>query len=342
MLAGDAPLYVAGKHLEYDGDSRRAVYTGDARLWQGATAVSGERVALDEATGNLSAQGAVRSALQFREPGAGPGATASLATAEEFVYDDSLRRATYTGKPMGSTTSSATGTGIGTAAGARAGTATGARANSAGSGPVTSGAAPGTGTGASTAGSGPGAGSRAGAATPASPGAGTPAPKPAKETLAHVSGPQGDLVAQKVEMYLAANDSTLERVEAYGQVTLRTQGVAATASPGTSTDGRAPSPSASSTAGRSTPSRSTTSAAPAATGEPAPPKPRVATGARMTYLTATERYVMSGTPVAIVEECRETTGKSLTFFRSTDTISVDGNEEIRTQTKTGKDCPELP
>jgi len=39
--------------------------------------------------------------------------------------------------------------------------------------------------------------------------------------------------------------------------------------------------------------------------------------------------------VTIVEECRETTGKTLTFFRSIDRIIVDGNEEIRTFTKQG-------
>ncbi len=33
-------------------------------------------------------------------------------------------------------------------------------------------------------------------------------------------------------------------------------------------------------------------------------------------------------------ECRETQGKSLTFFRSSETVSVDGNEEVRTITRT--------
>ena len=35
---------------------------------------------------------------------------------------------------------------------------------------------------------------------------------------------------------------------------------------------------------------------------------------------------MTGSPVSIIEECRETTGKSLTFYRSTDRILVDGIE----------------
>src|SRR5690606_11435294 len=71
---------------------------------------------------------------------------------------------------------------------------------------------------------------------------------------------------------------------------------------------------------------------------------RTAAGARLTYTAADEKYVMSGAPVRIleVEECRETIGKTLTFWRSTDSILVDGNEEIRTLTKSGGTCAEPP
>jgi lipopolysaccharide export system protein LptA len=65
---------------------------------------------------------------------------------------------------------------------------------------------------------------------------------------------------------------------------------------------------------------------------------RSAAGDRMTYFADEQRYVMVGTPVKIVEECRETTGKTLTFWRSVDRILVDGNEEIRTLTKSGGPC----
>ena len=71
---------------------------------------------------------------------------------------------------------------------------------------------------------------------------------------------------------------------------------------------------------------------------------RVATGTRLTYYAGDERYVMSGAsgaPVKVVERCNETIGKTLTFFKSTDRMIVDGNEEIRTQTKSGGGrCPE--
>jgi lipopolysaccharide export system protein LptA len=65
---------------------------------------------------------------------------------------------------------------------------------------------------------------------------------------------------------------------------------------------------------------------------------RSVTGDRLTYFSGEERYVMAGAPVRITEECRETTGKILTFFRSSDRILVDGNEQIRTQTKSGSEC----
>lgn len=69
---------------------------------------------------------------------------------------------------------------------------------------------------------------------------------------------------------------------------------------------------------------------------------RVATGDRLTYGTEDERYVMTGiatVPVRIVEECRETSGRTVTFFRTSDRIVVDGNEEVRTQSSRGGPCP---
>ena len=72
---------------------------------------------------------------------------------------------------------------------------------------------------------------------------------------------------------------------------------------------------------------------------------RVATGDRLTYVTEDERYVMTGIAtvnVTIVEECRETSGRTVTFFKSTERIIVDGNEEVRTQSKRGGPCPAPP
>jgi len=72
---------------------------------------------------------------------------------------------------------------------------------------------------------------------------------------------------------------------------------------------------------------------------------RRATGDRLTYFAEDERYVMTGSasaPVCVVDPSRATTGKTLVFYRSADRILVDGNEEIRTQTKSGGPCATSP
>ena len=109
-------------------------------------------------------------------------------------------------------------------------------------------------------------------------------------TAAHLSGPEGEITAEKIELYLKPSGDELERAEAYTDVTLR----------------------------------ETT---------------RKTTGARMTYFADDERYLVTGAPVRIVDECdRETIGRTLTFYKATDTILVDGNHRIRTETKGGGKC----
>jgi lipopolysaccharide transport protein LptA len=105
--------------------------------------------------------------------------------------------------------------------------------------------------------------------------------------LAQVSGPDGDLRGERIEVVLAGGDNAVERLEAYNRVTMVLGA-------------------------------------------------RTASGGRLTYYAQDERYVMSGTgatPVSIRESCRDTTGRTLTFFKSTDRIIVDGNETRRTETR---------
>jgi lipopolysaccharide export system protein LptA len=67
---------------------------------------------------------------------------------------------------------------------------------------------------------------------------------------------------------------------------------------------------------------------------------RTTTGARLTYTAANETYVVTGLPATLVDECaRETIGKTLTWLRYTDTIVVDGNQQVRTHTKSTGRCP---
>jgi LPS export ABC transporter protein LptC len=71
---------------------------------------------------------------------------------------------------------------------------------------------------------------------------------------------------------------------------------------------------------------------------------RTVTGARLSYLPADEKYVVTGAPVTMIDaDCQELSGKTLTFFKASDRVQVDGNDEVRTLTKGGGKCtPILP
>lgn len=106
---------------------------------------------------------------------------------------------------------------------------------------------------------------------------------------AQLEGVQGNVRADRIELFLAPKDNALERLEGDGAVTV--------------------------TVDR-----------------------RQATGQKLTYFPAEAKYALVGTPVRLLQGCRESTGRTLTFYRGSDRISIDGNEEIRVQTK-GGDCP---
>ncbi len=111
-------------------------------------------------------------------------------------------------------------------------------------------------------------------------------------TNAHMNGPEGDMTAARIELYLKPSGDELERAEAYENLTLREQN-------------------------------------------------RETKGSKMIYTTANETYVVTGAPVKILDGCqRETIGKTLTFNKGADSVVVDGNAQIRTQTKGGNGkCP---
>jgi lipopolysaccharide export system protein LptA len=114
------------------------------------------------------------------------------------------------------------------------------------------------------------------------------------KTLAILVGSQSDLRADTIDMWLAPDENTLERLEAITAVTATVD-------------------------------------------------KRVVTGTKLSYLPAEDKYVVLGAPVKMIDaDCQETTGKTLTFFKSSDRVVVDGNEEIRTQAKSGGKCPSAP
>jgi lipopolysaccharide transport protein LptA len=70
---------------------------------------------------------------------------------------------------------------------------------------------------------------------------------------------------------------------------------------------------------------------------------RTVTGTQLNYSPADDKYVVTGEPVKMVDtDCQETSGKTLTFWKASDRFIVDGNEEVRTQTKGGGKCPATP
>jgi LPS export ABC transporter protein LptC len=113
----------------------------------------------------------------------------------------------------------------------------------------------------------------------------------------HLSGAQGDLQSDKIEVILADADSTIDRLEAYGAVTIDVDA---------GTDTR-----------------------------------KKATATRMTYRAASEQYDMQGTataPVKVVQKCSQIIGKTVTFYKSTDKMIADGQDQTRTETKDSGSC----
>lgn len=70
---------------------------------------------------------------------------------------------------------------------------------------------------------------------------------------------------------------------------------------------------------------------------------RTVTGTRLNYSPSDDKYVVVGTPVKMVDgDCQETSGKTLTFWKASDRVIFDGNNEVRTQTKGGGKCTPAP
>jgi len=104
MLKPDQPVNAMSEVLNYDSASRLAVYESvapaRARLWQGDTTITGDTITVDDATGNLSAKGRVASTLMLEQRNEKTQAlerSPSTASANDLVYEDAQRRATYTG-----------------------------------------------------------------------------------------------------------------------------------------------------------------------------------------------------------------------------------------------------
>ena len=141
MLKDDQPVSVVGDNLDYDGTISLAAYAGSAKLWQVDTSVQGDSVTIDNQNGNMTASGSVTTSSMLKQGDKETKSTErvrTIGTSTDFVYEESLRRATYTG-------------------------------------------------------------------------------------TAHLNGPQGDMTADKIELFLRPSGDELDRAEAYNKLTLREQ-----------------------------------------------------------------------------------------------------------------------
>jgi lipopolysaccharide export system protein LptA len=113
-------------------------------------------------------------------------------------------------------------------------------------------------------------------------------------TTAQLDGDQGNLSATKLELQLAKEENSLDRLDATGAVIAIVDR-------------------------------------------------RTVTGTTLSYSPNDDKYIVNGAPVKMVDaECQETTGKKLTFWKASDRVQVDGNNEVRTQTKGGGKCQATP
>ena len=208
LLKQDQPANANGDSLDYQGASGLAVYSGNATLWQGETAIRADKITIDQTVGDLVAEGNARSTIAL-DTGT------SVAKAAVIRYTDAQHMITYE--------AAKSATGVVTA-------------------------------------------------------------------QPQLSGTQGDLRGDRIEVHLAAvGGSHLDRLEAYTNVALKLD-------------------------------------------------TRNAAGERLTYVPDDEQYVLTGAgtkAATVVDQCRETTGKTVTFFKGSDRVIVDGNEERRTQTRNG-------
>ena len=94
------PLYATAERFTYDAAAAHSIYTGGARLWQGDTEIRAGTIALHESTGNLEADGDVRTRTAMRRidhDTGEPVETSAASQGETFRYDHVGREVSYTG-----------------------------------------------------------------------------------------------------------------------------------------------------------------------------------------------------------------------------------------------------
>ena len=100
MLKQDQPVNITADTLAFDGEANQARYDGKALLWQSDTSIRADRIVLDSKTGGIDASGSVLTTTsldQTDKEKKKKDRVRSMASAKRFIYDDSRRRASYSG-----------------------------------------------------------------------------------------------------------------------------------------------------------------------------------------------------------------------------------------------------
>jgi lipopolysaccharide export system protein LptA len=99
LMQQDRDVNGSSDKLTYDGtNGSTAEFSGNARLFQGETVIQGQEIVIEGKTGNLRAEGAVKSTIFVNDvdPDTKKSkSTASTASGGSMLYDDSARRMTY-------------------------------------------------------------------------------------------------------------------------------------------------------------------------------------------------------------------------------------------------------
>ena len=98
VFAAEAPIHFVAGRFSYSNEDSLATYEDGARLWQGSTEFRARTIVVDETTGDLSAEGAVRTrTTMLQRDGELEQAveTAASGSGDTLFYDNQRRRAAY-------------------------------------------------------------------------------------------------------------------------------------------------------------------------------------------------------------------------------------------------------
>lgn len=102
LFAAGPPIHVVAGRFAYDAATSLATYSSGARLWQGTTEFRGQSIVIDETTGDVTAEGAVRTRTTLLQNDAESEDDVESVTegrAERLFFDNRLQQVAYNPTP---------------------------------------------------------------------------------------------------------------------------------------------------------------------------------------------------------------------------------------------------